>query len=380
MMMLRVLTTTLCLTHNCTLRCKYCYAGRKYSHAMSKETARKAIDISIEEANRLGRALDLSFFGGEPLMEWELLQWCYEYLESRKAKLPAPPRYGITTNGTLLTAEKLEWMAERNFLIGISIDGSAAMHNTNRCYANGLGSHADVARAVELLNEHPTIRTKAICVVTPNNVHLLAEGVQWIAEHFKKEIGLNIDYWSEWSDEQFEILSEQYQRVAELVLQSYRNGNPIHLSNIDNKIQSHIHEPKSTDNCAQCTIGEREIGVTVDGNFFPCSRLVGIGDEEQLNFGNVTDGINYARQHWIIANRGNNTPACKLCELRHRCVNSCGCTNHASTGHINQVSPFLCCSEKLAIETADNLAESLYAEQNQAFMQKFYSVYTASRG
>lgn len=374
MMMLRVLTTTLCLTHNCTLRCKYCYAGRKYSHAMSKETARKAIDISIEEANRLGRALDLSFFGGEPLMEWELLQWCYEYLESRKAKLPAPPRYGITTNGTLLTAEKLEWMAERNFLIGISIDGSAAMHNTNRCYANGLGSHADVARAVELLNEHPTIRTKAICVVTPNNVHLLAEGVQWIAEHFKKEIGLNIDYWSEWSDEQFEILSEQYQRVAELVLQSYRNGNPIHLSNIDNKIQSHIHEPKSTDNCAQCTIGEREIGVTVDGNFFPCSRLVGIGDEEQLNFGNVTDGINYARQHWIIANRGNNTPACKLCELRHRCVNSCGCTNHASTGHINQVSPFLCCSEKLAIETADNLAENLYAEQNQAFMQKFYSV------
>ena len=380
MMMLRVLTTTLCLTHNCTLRCKYCYAGRKYSHAMSKETARKAIDISIEEANRLGRALDLSFFGGEPLMEWELLQWCYEYLESRKAKLPAPPRYGITTNGTLLTAEKLEWMAERNFLIGISIDGSAAMHNANRCYANGQGSHADVARAVELLNEHPTIRTKAICVVTPNNVHLLAEGVQWIAEHFKKEIGLNIDYWSEWSDEQFEILSEQYQRVAELVLQSYRNGNPIHLSNIDNKIQSHIHEPKSTDNCAQCTIGEREIGVTVDGNFFPCSRLVGIGDEEQLNFGNVTDGINYARQHWIIANRGNNTPACKLCELRHRCVNSCGCTNHASTGHINQVSPFLCCSEKLAIETADNLAESLYAEQNQAFMQKFYSVYTASRG
>lgn len=370
--MLRVLTTTLCLTHNCTLRCKYCYAGRKYSHAMSKETARKAIDISIEEANRLGRALDLSFFGGEPLMEWELLQWCYEYLESRKAELPAPPRYGITTNGTLLTAEKLEWMAQRNFLIGISIDGSAAMHNANRCYANGQGSHEDVARAVKLLNEHPTIRTKAICVVTPNNVHLLEEGVQWIASHFNKEIGLNIDYWSEWSDEQFDILSEQYQRVAAMVLQSYRTGNPIQISNISNKISSHIHEKDSADTCAQCTIGEREIGVTVDGNFFPCSRLVGIGDEEQLNFGNVTEGINRARQHWIIANRGNTTPACKLCELRQRCVNSCGCTNHASTGHINQVSPFLCCSERLAIDTADNLAEILYAEKNPAFMQQFY--------
>lgn len=371
--MLRVLTTTLCLTHNCTLRCAYCYAGRKYCHSMSQETARKAIDISIDEANRLGRALDLSFFGGEPLMEWELLQWCYEYLEGRKSELIAPPRYGITTNGTLLTAEKLDWMAQRDFLIGISIDGSAAMHNLNRYYPNGQGSHSEVSRALELLNNHPTIRTKAICVVSPNNVHLLEDGVHWLAAHFNKEIGLNIDYWSEWTDAQFDILSEQFRRVASLVLKSYRAGTPIALSNIDNKIRSHIHEEDRATDCAQCTIGEREIGVSVDGNFFPCSRLVGIGDEPQLNFGNVTDGIDHARQQWIIANRGNNTPACKLCELRNRCINSCGCTNHAATGHINQVSPFLCCSEKLAIETADDIAEILYAERNPAFMQRFYS-------
>lgn len=370
--MIRVLTCTLCLTHDCTLRCNYCYAGRKYRHAMTQETAQKAIDICLAEAKRVGRGLDLSFFGGEPLLEWELLQWCYAYLESRKEGLIVPPRYGLTTNGTLLSAERLAWLTERDFLIGISIDGSPTMHNTNRCYADGTGSHTAVARALALLDAHPTARTKAICVVTPNNVKHLAEGIEWLAAHFHREIGLNIDYWSPWTDEQFDTLCEQYRAVAAHVLQSYRNGSPIRLSNIDHKILSHIHSEENAHNCTQCTIGEREIGVTVDGNFFPCSRLVGIGDEAELNFGNVNDGINRARQEWIIATRGNTTPACKLCELRERCVNSCGCTNHAASGHINQVSPFLCCSEKFFIETADELAGTLYEEQNPHFLKLFY--------
>lgn len=372
--MIRVITCTLCLTHACTLRCCYCYAGRKYNHAMSKETAQRAIDICLNEAIAQGRGLDLSFFGGEPLLEWELLQWCYEYLEARKEQLIVPPRYGITTNGTLLTPERLAWMEERDFLIGISVDGSPTMHNINRCYVNGKGSHAAVAKALELLNNSPHIRTKAICVVSPNNVHLLAEGVQWLAAHFRHEIGLNIDYWSEWTDEQFELLCEQYRQVATMVLKSYRKGTPIRLSNIEYKIESHIRsaETEAAAACAQCTIGEREIGVSVDGNFFPCSRLVGNGDDEELNFGNVREGINRAKQHWIIANRGNVTPACKLCTLRARCTNSCGCTNHASTGRINEVSPFLCCSEKFFIETADEVAEILYAEQNSHFMKRFY--------
>ena len=370
--MIKVITCTLCLTHDCTLRCQYCYAGRKYRHAMTRETAQKAIDICLAEAKRVGRGLDLSFFGGEPLLEWELLQWCYAYLESHKEGLIVQPRYGITTNGTLLTPERLDWMAERDFLIGISIDGSPTMHNTNRCYADGQGSHEAVARAVALLDKHPTVRTKAICVVTPNNVQYLAEGVEWLAAHFCKEIGLNIDYWSSWTDEQFDTLSEQYNLVAARVLQSYRAGNPIKLSNIEHKILSHIQSADSNPDCVKCTIGEREIGVSVDGNFFPCSRLVGVGDEPELNFGNVNDGINRARQEWIIANRGNVTPACKLCDMRARCLNSCGCTNHAASGYINRVSPFLCCSEKLFIETADSLAETLYAEQNPHFLKRFY--------
>ncbi len=369
--MLKVITCTLCLTHDCTLRCSYCYAGRKYRHAMSQATAARAIDIVCNEATRLQQGADISFFGGEPLLEWELLQWCHDYMKHQAPRLIAPPRFSVTTNGTLLTEQKLDWLTERDFLIGLSLDGSPAMHNTNRCYPNGRGSHADVAQALCLLSARPETRSQVICVVTPNNVAHLAEGVQWIAQHYSGTIGLNLDYWSEWTDKDFELLSAQYALVAELILHSYRNETPIRLRNIDDKITTYLAGSK--EDCLYCRIGEREIAVSVDGNFFPCSRLIGDGDSDELNFGNVNTGIDRARQQYIIATRGCNTPACKICTLRGRCLHTCGCTNYATSGKLNEVSPFLCCSEKLFIHTADKIAEQLYEEQNPTFLKRFYS-------
>lgn len=368
--MINVITCTLCLTHDCTLRCRYCYAGRKFSHSMSRETAERAIDIVFTEAKRTNSGADISFFGGEPLMEWELLKHCYNYAKERGTSLIVPPRFSVTTNGTLLTNERLEWLAERDFLIGLSIDGNAAMHNSNRCYPDGSGSHADAAKALELVAARPSLRSQAICVVTPNNVRHLSDSLEWLAAHFSGTLSFNIDYWSNWRDEDFELLCEQYALAAKTVLQSYRNGSPIKLRNIDDKITTHLHAESG--NCLRCRIGEREIAVSADGNFFPCSRLVGNGDAPEFNFGNVTDGIDRARQQYIISMRGCATPECKVCSLRNRCLNSCGCTNHAASGKLNEVSPFLCCSEKLFIRTADKLAADLYNEHNHSFMTRFY--------
>lgn len=367
--MKRPLTLTLCLTHNCNLRCRYCYAGRKYAHAMDWETARAGMELGLAEAQRLGISVDLSFFGGEPLLEWELLQRCHAYMQERGDSLCTPPRYGITTNATLLSPDKLAWMAERDFLVGVSVDGSPAMHDINRRFADGTGSHAALQPALQEIRKYPALRSKAICVVNPANCHLLAEGVAWLHEHYDHEIGLNLDYWHEWTDEQFDVLTAQLQQVQQMMLDAYRSGTrPVQVDNISGKIYTHLNGK----GCDACRIGEQEIAVSVDGNLFPCSRLVGEGDTDSFNFGNVHSGIDRARQNYIIATRGNATPACKLCALRTRCMNGCGCSNYAASGQINQVSPFLCSSERLLIRLADELAETLYAEKNPAFMREFY--------
>ena len=370
-MLIPTLCLTLCLTHNCNLRCRYCYAGRKRQHAMSPDTARRAMELALEEAQRIGGAVDLSFFGGEPLLEWDLLRRCYDYMQEHAPTEPAPVRYGITTNMTLLTPDKLEWLQARHFKLGLSIDGSPAMHNLNRRYASGRGSHEAILPALEWVNAHPELDSSAICVVTPNNVHLLAEGITWLHTHYHGRIGLNLDYWTEWADTDFATLETRMEQISHLILSTYREGSkPLHLDNIEDKIYSHLNPPEK--DCSHCRIGEREWAVSVDGNIFPCSRLVGQGDDPEIIFGSVHSGIDRARQNWLIATRGNRTPECRLCTLRHRCMNSCGCTNRAASGHWDQVSPFLCQSEQLMIRTADTIAEQLYAERNPAFIKHFY--------
>lgn len=372
MPLIPTLSLTLCLTHNCTLRCRYCYAGRKKQHSMSFETARLGMELAIAEARRMEGAVDLGFFGGEPLLEWDLLRRCYDYMSEHGPTTPAPVRYGLTTNMTLLTPDKLEWLLARDFKLGLSIDGSPAMHNANRRYASGRGSHEAILPALEWVNAHPGLRRECICVVTPSNVHLLAEGVQWLREHFLHgKINLNLDYWSEWTDEQFAVLEEQYAQVMQLTLAAYREGKPLLLTNFENKVFSHLHE-QDEGYCERCHVGEREFAVSVDGNIFPCSRLVGRGDDPAITFGHVRTGIDRARQNWLIATRGNRTPACKLCALRRRCMNSCSCSNLAASGLWDQVSPFLCHSEQLLIRAADDVAEALYAERCPAFMERFY--------
>lgn len=367
---MRPLMLTLCLTHDCTLRCRYCYAGRKYAHAMSQDTAQRGMVLGLDEAARIGCGLDVSFFGGEPLMEWNLLQFCHEYLSRRAEEVNIPVRYGITTNGTLLTQDKLEWMAERDFLIGLSLDGSPTMHDTNRRFADGRSSHAAVWEALERINSFPKLRSKVICVVNPANHHYLREGVRWLHEHYKGDIGLNFDYWSEWTDAQFESLTQELEGMVSDITDSYRIGHPMRVEAIDGKIRSHLYAGKEF--CNHCRIGEQEIAVSVDGKLFPCSRMVGVGDEPEITFGDVRCGIDRAKQHYYIATRGNATPECRICTLRHRCTNTCGCTNYAGTGSINRVSPFLCNLQQTLIRLADSMAETLYQEKNSVFMDKFY--------
>ena len=126
---------TLCLTHACNLACSYCYAGTPRAEAMTPSTAEQAIRFAfpLTEGD-----LQLGFFGGEPLLEWPLLQHA-----TKTARQEAGDRklvLTVTTNGTQLTAERAQWLADNGFFMGISIDGNRAMHDCTRRSGNGTSS------------------------------------------------------------------------------------------------------------------------------------------------------------------------------------------------------------------------------------------------
>ncbi len=366
---------TLCLTHDCNLRCAYCYAGRKHARRMSWETARQAVDFCLGHAlNRAaltGRPPEaqLGYFGGEPLLEWELLRRSAEYAIAECARLGIKLRRTVTTNMTLLDSEKAAWLREHGFYLGLSLDGNAAMHDALRRFPDGRGSHAACAGALAHYRG-PDAGAEVITVVDPRNVAHLAESVEWLMAEDIRSLSLNPNFYVEWPEAALEQWRAAYERVGDLYADGYRKGVPVRINVFDGKIRVRLKEGYAA--CDKCGFGENEIAVAPSGNIYPCERIVGDDTDAALCIGNVFGGFDKARRAKVTACRGNTVAECAECPVRDRCMNWCSCINYATTGAINKVAGIVCFHERMTIAAADRVAAALFAEKNPAFLAKFY--------
>ena len=148
----------LCTTTNCNLKCRYCIFSEEYPHAqtfqadnMSFEVAIKAIDYYIDKILSIrkrdpAKSAIISFYGGEPLLQFSLIKDIIEYIIARDIK---NVRFNLTTNATLLTSEIIDFLVANNFLVSISIDGPKIEHDRNRVKENGLGTFDIVFRNIK---------------------------------------------------------------------------------------------------------------------------------------------------------------------------------------------------------------------------------------
>jgi len=354
----------LSLTHNCQLRCDYCYAGDKYHKPMSKETIIKAIEFTLQLPMQ---KLEFGFFGGEPLMEWELFQFATYQIEKETEKREIKLVKTFTTNGILLNKEKVQWLKTHGFYVVVSIDGNDKMHNTHRHYSNKKESFQEVEQGIlELQKEYKKGEYAVISVVTPQNITHLNESLAYLHQELNiTDIHLALNYFGEWRDKTEEY-TQLYHDVGDYVIEQYRKSREINLDIIDDKIKTAIES-----NCATCSFGEQKIAVAPSGNIYPCERLIG-EDTEALSIGNVYSGFDHAKRNRLIEQRGNSNEECRTCPIKERCSNSCGCTNYTLTESIDKTNGVVCFFQKLFIEVADNVASTLYAEKNKLFLQKFY--------
>ena len=369
------MNVTLCLTHACNLRCTYCYAGRKEARRMTWEVARQAIDFALQqtlgEVRTLGlpAAAQLSYFGGEPLLEWDLLTRSFEYALARAHEQGLSLQPTLTTNLTLLDEDKAGWLKQNGFTVGLSIDGHAAMHNRLRRFANGRGSHAAALKG--LMNWKASgAAGEVILVVDPRTVEHLAPSVQWLIELGLAEISLNPNFYTHWSDDALEVWRQQSEAVGDLYIGRYRLNQPVKINVIDGKIKVRLTEGYAS--CDHCGFGNREIAVAASGAIYPCERVVGDDDGGALCIGDVFRGFDPARRTRILAERTNLESECRDCPLQDRCMNWCACINVATSGAINRVAGIVCHHEKMVIGVADRVGTTLFAERNPAFLARFY--------
>ena len=374
---------TLHVTDACNLACKYCYQTRT-PKAMSEETARKAVDLSIaasaasmersnlcalssgNPADGASGSTGICFFGGEPLLMRQLILRTLDYCSSIHKETGHRFNFKLVTNGTLLDEAFMSVVDENGIGLGISHDG--LMQDDERIYPDGSGTAGMLDAKMQMILAHQP-EVMVLCTVHPASVHKFADSVQWLFDRgFRKiyttpAIGEKVV----WTDEDLNSLCEQYSRISKMYVDWTLHGVFFSFPAFDTKIESRIMgEAYKHKNCR---FGQKQVSIAPDGGIYPCLQFVG---DPIYRMGDVFSGISDSRKIYVVQQGKKEPTICSSCALRTRCKYNCCCQNKQMTGEIDQVSAFTCNHEQLLIRYADEAANELFARKDPTFLKKQY--------
>lgn len=360
---------TLSLTHNCNLSCEYCYSGRKFGDNMSFDTAQKIVDFAVK-ITPPNQRINFGFFGGEPLLCFNLIQKIIEYIREKEKETKNPISLNIATNGTLLDKTILEFIEKEKINLCLSIDGPENVHNLNRLYKDGRGSFEDVFRSLRLI---PNILHKfqVNAVYSPNTIDSLLEVVSFFDKLKVAAIHLNPNICTTWEEDICLKLKRYFMELANFYIQCYKESREIALNLIDSKLILLVK--RGYEEADKCSMGEGEWAFAPSGNIYPCERFIGEDNKDKFCLGNIHTGLNQKCICSLMKHRGNHDEKCKTCNLQKYCMNWCGCTNYYSTGKSDLVSTFICENEKAIIEAAKYVLVAL--KDNDLFLGHLIKYY-----
>lgn len=351
------------LTEICNLRCRYCIYNDTYdgnrnfnTNNMSKEVAKAAIDYTKKHCRH---NVAVTFYGGEPLVNFDLLKWSIEYAKEEMKDMDLS--FSFTTNLTLMTKEIAEYLATvDNLTVLCSIDGPEEVHNRYRKYVNGEGTFNDVMRGlrylVDAFDKNPTDRIAINGVFAPpytfENVKEINDffaGLDWLPDY----VDVSIDYVSDGTvddKEHLESLKQlpEYREAGYFIDTLYKFGvnefnksdnfqadsRSVYSTSISKKLYG-IHNRPISDKPMEnypfnscCIPGSRRIYVTTKGDLYVCEK---IGNSPKI--GNVFDGIDFKtlKEKYIDEYSKQSTKYCSKCWAVRLC-NQCYVGNYTEDG------------------------------------------------
>jgi uncharacterized protein len=361
---------TLFVDHQCNLRCTYCYNGEKFTRAMSMETARKGVEVALGMGPI--QHLDVSFFGGEPMMRMKLVREIVEYCEERIDKMTPKPtlRFIMNTNGTLMTDEAIALMSKpRKFSVFVSLDGHKEAHDRYRINAAGKGSFDDVIAGIERLRE-AGIGYQLVGVVSTGTAAELGKTVRTLAPLGGAKVVLAANFRDDWTEASIEELRRGLDDAGDAWMEMFRAGTKLAIEPLHTKILTHL---KGGIPCpSRCMLAGSEMCVSPSGKIYPCAQMVGEDTDDSLVVGHVDTGMDMDRIRAMQVDKDRVETTCEPCALRDRCQSHCGCRHVALSGKLGEITATLCEIESSFIEAADRVAEQLFEEKCPAFIDYYY--------
>jgi len=333
-------TMVLNVTNQCNLACTYCYEygedkivdteNGKQSKFMSEATARQSVEFLLKES---GQIAHMTFFGGETLLNFPVLKSTVAYARQRAAEVGKTVDFSLTTNATLLQPEIIDFLADNEIGVTISMDGPRELQNKFRVFHNGAGSYDIVAPKIKaLLQRHRSRPIGARVTLTSDTID-----VTRIYRHLTEEFGFwevgfapvttSPEHQYAISDRGFDRMLGQFRELAhefqEHVAMNQHHG----FSNIKDTLEE-IH--KGVSKAYPCGAGLGLMGVSTDGDVAVCHRFAG-SDAHKL--GSVKDGIDRtAQQAFLEQHHINDKTDCHTCWARPICAGGCYHEAHVRYG------------------------------------------------
>lgn len=343
------------VAHDCNLACKYCFAGKgEYDGPkglMSFETGKRALDFLVEQSGTRHN-LEVDFFGGEPLLNWDVCKKLVEYGRSIEKKYNKNFRFTVTTNGVLLNDEIMDFCNKEMGNVVLSLDGRKETHDRLRITRKNTGSYDMI---IDKFKKFAQSRNQKDYYMRGTYTHFntdFSKDVIHMADEGFKELSIepvvcdpSEDYALKESD--LPVLKEQYEILANEMLRRYRKGNGFTFYHYMIDLDA---GPCIVKRVSGCGVGTEYMAVTPDGELYPCHQFVG---DEKFLLGDIWNGV---KNKNVLEQFENcnvySHKECKDCFAKLYCSGGCAANAYHSTGSVSGVYEFGCELHRKRIECA----------------------------
>ncbi len=345
----------LLIAQDCNLRCEYCFAstgdfglGRRL---MDFETGKRAIDFLLEKSGDREN-LELDFFGGEPLMNFDVVKQIVAYARSKESEYHKNFRFTVTTNGVLLDDDKIDFINKEMSNVVLSIDGRKEVNDKVRKRIDGTGCYDKIIDKFKTLvdkrgHKNYYVRgtfTKYNLDFSDDVFHLYEQGFKEISVEpvvSESEMPYAI------RERDLPKIFCEYERLAERMIESNKKGEHFNFFHFMLDLDQ---GPCAIKRLRGCSCGNEYVAINTDGDIYPCHQFVG---HEEWKMGNLNEAtFDTERKNYFAATHIYTKSDCKNCWAKFYCSGGCNANNYIYAGDVHNVHKFSCEIEKKRLECA----------------------------
>lgn len=343
------------IAHDCNLACKYCFAEEGEYHGrralMSAEVGKKALDFLVANSGHR-RNLEVDFFGGEPLMNFEVVKEIVAYGRELEKTHDKKFRFTMTTNGVLLNDEILDFVNKECGNLVLSVDGRKEVHDKMRPFRNGAGSYDLIMPKFEKAAESRNQTNYYVRGTFTHNNLDFPKDVLDLADRGFKQISVEPVVADDTEDyalrpEDLPQIYEEYDKLAVEMIKREKEGRGFNFFHYMIDLEG---GPCVYKRLSGCGCGTEYLAVTPWGDFYPCHQFVG---QEEYIMGNVFEGIKtpQIREQFNHCNVYTKDK-CKDCFCKFFCSGGCSANAYNFNGDINEPYDIACKLEQKRVECA----------------------------